>query len=74
MIEKSGSWLSYDGNRLGQGFENARKFLIDNPAVAKEIHEKIMAHQDELAAAALLRNTPAGAGAGAVEKSAAAEG
>ena len=37
-----------NGNRLGQGRDNARKFLIENPAVGKEIHEKILLHQDEL--------------------------
>ncbi|MGD0091119.1 MAG: recombinase RecA [Planctomycetota bacterium] len=56
LVDKSGSWLSYNGNRLGQGFENARRFLIDNPAVTKEIHDKIMAHQDALAEAILARN------------------
>jgi recombination protein RecA len=48
IVEKSGSWLGFAGNRLGQGRENARKFLCDNKAVSKEIHEKIMAKQDEL--------------------------
>jgi recombination protein RecA len=55
VIEKSGSWLGFAGNRLGQGRENARKFLLENPAIAKEIHTKIMAHQDELANATALR-------------------
>ncbi|HLX59916.1 MAG TPA: recombinase RecA [Planctomycetota bacterium] len=48
VVEKSGSWLGFAGNRLGQGRENARKFLLENPATSKEIHEKIMAKQDEL--------------------------
>lgn len=55
VIEKSGSWLGFAGNRLGQGRENARKFLIENPAIAKEIHEKVMAHQDELSNAPALK-------------------
>ena len=49
IVDKSGSWLGYAGTRLGQGRENARKFLKENPAMSKEIHEKIMAKQDELA-------------------------
>ena len=48
VVEKSGAWLGFNGNRLGQGRDNARKFLIENPAVGKEIHEKILLHQDEL--------------------------
>jgi recombination protein RecA len=55
IVEKSGAWLNYGGNRLGQGRENARKFLIENAAIAKEIHEKVMAKQDELANAAVAR-------------------
>ncbi len=37
IVEKSGSWFSYNSERLGQGRENARQFLKDNPAVALEI-------------------------------------
>jgi recombination protein RecA len=59
VVEKSGSWLGYGGNRLGQGRENAKKFLIENPAIAKEIHEKIMAKQEELINASELKATPA---------------
>ena len=69
VVEKSGAWLNYDSNRLGQGRENARKFLIENPAVAKEIHEKILAHHEKLADAAMLKS--AGAPAAAEEKPAA---
>ena len=47
-IEKSGSWLSYKGNRLGQGREKAREFLIQNKDIAKEIHELIMASEPNL--------------------------
>ncbi|HEY3319791.1 MAG TPA: recombinase RecA [Planctomycetota bacterium] len=53
VVEKSGAWLGFAGNRLGQGRENARKFLIENPAVSKEIHQKILAHQEELAQSVL---------------------
>ena len=41
IIEKSGSWFSYDGNRIGQGRENVKKFLQDNPDLIKEIDEKV---------------------------------
>jgi len=43
IIEKSGAWFSYSGNRLGQGRENARKFLEDNREVSGEILEKVRA-------------------------------
>ena len=43
IVEKSGSWYSYGSQRIGQGKENARKFLIDNPDLADEIEEKIRA-------------------------------
>ena len=41
LIDKSGSWFGYNGNRIGQGRENAKKFLEDNPEIMKEIEEKI---------------------------------
>lgn len=41
LVEKSGSWFSYDGDRIGQGKENARKFLKDNKKVAAELEKKI---------------------------------
>jgi recombination protein RecA len=37
VIEKSGSWFSYNGNKIGQGRENSKKFLSENPAIAEEI-------------------------------------
>ena len=43
IIEKSGSWYSYKGERIGQGKENAREFLKTNPAIAKEIEEQVRA-------------------------------
>ncbi len=43
IIEKSGSWYSYKGERIGQGKENAREFLRNNPSVAREIEEQIRA-------------------------------
>ena len=41
IVEKSGAWYSYGDLRLGQGKENARQFLIDNPDVAEEVNVKI---------------------------------
>ena len=41
IIEKSGSWFSYDSQRIGQGKENVRQFLKDNPKIADEIEKKI---------------------------------
>ena len=43
VIKKSGSWFTYDGEQLGQGRENVRKFLKDNPAITEEISEKVKA-------------------------------
>jgi recombination protein RecA len=42
FIRKSGAWYTYDGDQLGQGKENARKFLKENPDVAAEIEKKIL--------------------------------
>jgi len=41
IIEKSGAWYSYGGQRIGQGRENAKMFLKDNVAMMKEIEEKV---------------------------------
>ena len=41
IIEKSGAWYSYNTQRIGQGRENAKMFLKDNPAVMAEIEEKV---------------------------------
>jgi recombination protein RecA len=43
LIKKSGAWFTYDGDQLGQGRENARAFLRDNPELAQEIEGKIKA-------------------------------
>jgi len=44
FIDKSGSWFSYGGERLGQGRENVKQHLAENPALAHEIEAKILAH------------------------------
>jgi len=41
FVEKAGAWYSYQGEKIGQGKENAKKFLIDNPEIANEIETKI---------------------------------
>jgi recombination protein RecA len=41
IIRKSGAWYTYEGDQLGQGKENARKFMRDNPDVANEIEKRI---------------------------------
>jgi recombination protein RecA len=41
FIEKSGSWFSYGDVRIGQGRENAKQYMKDNPAIADELSEKI---------------------------------
>jgi recombination protein RecA len=43
IIEKSGAWYSYDGNRIGQGKDNVRTFLKENPDLAAEIDAKVRA-------------------------------
>ncbi len=43
IIEKSGSWFSYSGERIGQGRDNAKRFLLENPAVTSEIEAKLRA-------------------------------
>ena len=41
IVEKSGTWFSYGGERLGQGRENAKTFLKDNPETYKTIEERV---------------------------------
>ena len=42
IIRKSGAWYTYDGDQLGQGKENARNFLMENPDMASEIEKKVL--------------------------------
>lgn len=44
IIQKAGAWYSYNGEKIGQGSENAKKFLADNPAIFDEIDRKIRIH------------------------------
>jgi len=53
IVEKSGSWFSFDSQRIGQGRENAKQFLADNPGIAAEIEKAIRANAGIIAHAAL---------------------
>jgi len=44
VVNKSGAWYAYGGDKIGQGRENAKQFLRDNPAVCAEIEAKVRAH------------------------------
>lgn len=44
IINKSGAWFAYEGNKIGQGRENAKQYLRDNPAVCDEIENKVREH------------------------------
>ena len=41
IIDKSGSWFSYNGERIGQGRENAKRYLIDRPELLQEVEKKV---------------------------------
>ena len=47
IIKKSGSWFSYNGERIGQGKDNVRKLLEGNPEIMKEIEEKVRAMSEQ---------------------------
>ena len=47
IIKKSGAWFSYDGNRIGQGRDNAKQYLADNPEIAQKIEAEILANKDK---------------------------
>ncbi len=57
IIEKSGSWFSYNGNRLGQGRENVKQYLKENPEVMKEIETKIRENFEQAFENSLGENT-----------------
>ena len=44
IVNKSGAWYAYDGNKIGQGRENAKNYLQENPAVCAEIEKKVREH------------------------------
>ena len=44
IVQKSGAWFSYNGEKIGQGRENAKQFLLNNPELKDEIDKKVRAH------------------------------
>jgi recombination protein RecA len=58
LVDKAGAWYSYNGDRIGQGKDNAREFLRENPDIAREIENKI---RESLGVAALGDAVVAGA-------------
>ena len=44
ILEKSGAWYAYNGEKIGQGKDNAREFLRENPEVAREVENKVRVH------------------------------
>ena len=54
IVEKAGAWFSYNGERIGQGRENAKKFLIENPAVASTIETAVRENAGLVAEAMLV--------------------
>src|SRR5689334_1597556 len=64
VVEKSGSWFAYDGQRIGQGRENAKQYLKDNPAVADAIEHAIRSNAGLVADAMMA----AGGGEAAAEE------
>lgn len=60
LIEKAGAWYSYKGNKIGQGKDNVRQYLMENPKIAQEVEEIIRER--------LLTPATAGAGNAAIEE------
>ncbi len=48
IIKKSGAWFSYKDTRIGQGRDNAKTYLLENPEIAKEVEDYIMENKDKL--------------------------
>ena len=48
IVKKSGSWFSYNGERIGQGKENVRKLIESNAELMKEIEEKVRAMSEQV--------------------------
>jgi recombination protein RecA len=57
IVEKSGSWFSYDSQRIGQGRENAKQFLKDNPQIAAKIEAQLRQSASGLIAERLLEGS-----------------
>ena len=61
VVEKSGSWFSYDGERIGQGRENAKQYLKDHPEIAAKIEQAIRINAGLVADAMLVASAEGGA-------------
>lgn len=48
IVKKSGAWFSYNGERMGQGRDNSKQFLTDNPEIRKEIEEEIRKNSEKV--------------------------
>jgi len=59
IIEKSGAWYAYNGERIGQGRDNAKRFLLENPAIAAEVEAKLREALGIAAPARALAGAPA---------------
>lgn len=68
IVEKSGAWFSYNGAKIGQGRENSKIYLRDNPAICEEIENKVLARFGLGGEAAAENAVPADAGGKAPEK------
>ena len=58
MVEKSGAWFSYDSVRIGQGRENAKVYLKENPDVARRIENAIRGRTEEVGEALMAGPEP----------------
>jgi recombination protein RecA len=54
LVEKSGAWFSYDSIRIGQGRENAKQYLKENPEVAQRIENSIRGKTEEVGEALMV--------------------
>ncbi len=48
IVKKSGAWFSYDGTRIGQGRDNAKEFLKNNPDISKKVEDELLLNKDKL--------------------------
>jgi recombination protein RecA len=44
VVEKSGAWFGFEGDRIGQGRDNAKQYLRDHPEVSRKIESKVLVH------------------------------
>ena len=74
IVQKGGAWFSYNGNKLGQGRDNSKEFLKQNPEIMQEIEDKIMESKEKIAMTSTKSNKVEAvkAAAEAAKKSAAA--